>query len=126
MDNPIYFEIEVIENDSEIHFDFTVNQQIDFSFETIPTYFEIDVEDYDNEIEFEFETEATVDFGFDTQVNVTTTNIPVYEGEYEFTPTEETQVVLIKNMKATDNIVVNPIPQNYGRIEWNGVYLTVR
>lgn len=48
-----------------------------------------------------------------------------YEGAYEFTPTESTQTVQIEGKKATQDIVINPIPTNYGRITWNGSYIKV-
>lgn len=48
-----------------------------------------------------------------------------YEGAYEFTPTESTQTVAIEGMKATQDIVINPIPTNYGRITWDGSKITV-
>lgn len=48
-----------------------------------------------------------------------------YSGPYEFTPEEAPQVVAIANKKATDNITINPIPQNYGLITWDGRVITV-
>lgn len=48
-----------------------------------------------------------------------------YTGPYEFTPTEETQTVECENMLTTENIVINPIPNNYGLITWNGSIITV-
>ena len=48
-----------------------------------------------------------------------------YTGEYEFTPTQNTQVVEIEHKRASRNIIINPIPQNYGLITWDGSKLTV-
>ena len=48
-----------------------------------------------------------------------------YAGPYEFTPTAQTQEIQIEWMMATQNIVINPIPNNYGLIAWNGSALTV-
>ena len=48
-----------------------------------------------------------------------------YEGSYEFTPSAEEQTIAISGKKATQDITINPIPQNYGLITWNGSYLTV-
>ena len=48
-----------------------------------------------------------------------------YVGPYEYTPTEDTQTVAISHKMATENIVINPIPFNYGLITWNGSTLTV-
>ncbi|MCR5372701.1 MAG: hypothetical protein K6E41_04470 [Solobacterium sp.] len=48
-----------------------------------------------------------------------------YTGPYEFTPTQETQIIPIGQKMASGNITVNPIPNNYGLITWNGAVLTV-
>ena len=50
---------------------------------------------------------------------------PYYTGEYEFTPTQDTQTVQTKGHVLTEDIVINPIPSNYGLITWNGSVLTV-
>ena len=50
---------------------------------------------------------------------------PSYTGDYTVTPSQETQILLTKNTRLTDNITVNPIPNNYGLITWNGSYITV-
>lgn len=48
-----------------------------------------------------------------------------YEGVYEFTPTGDTQVIEIAGKQAAHDIIINPIPSNYGLIAWNGAVLTV-
>lgn len=48
-----------------------------------------------------------------------------YSGQYEVTPTESTQVLDTAYHKMTANVVVNPIPSNYGRITYNGSTITV-
>ena len=48
-----------------------------------------------------------------------------YSGRYEVTPGESTQVLETAYHKMTANVVVNPIPSNYGLITWNGATLTV-
>ena len=48
-----------------------------------------------------------------------------YEGSYEITPTTETQTLLTQGLLSTDNFTINPIPENYGLITWNGSILTV-
>ena len=48
-----------------------------------------------------------------------------YAGAYEFTPSDETQTISISGMVAERNITINPIPQNYGLVTWNGAFLTV-
>lgn len=48
-----------------------------------------------------------------------------YEGSYEFTPTQETQTVPTADKVLLDDIIIHPIPQNYGLITWNGAVITV-
>lgn len=48
-----------------------------------------------------------------------------YEGDYEIIPSSEAQILSTKSKRMTADVVVNPIPQNYGLITWNGSYLTV-
>ena len=48
-----------------------------------------------------------------------------YEGEYEVTPNRAAQVLTTSGKYLQKNIVVNPIPNNYGLITWNGTTLTV-
>lgn len=50
---------------------------------------------------------------------------PDYMGPYEVTPSEYEQVLLTEDKRMTANVVVHPIPSNWGRITWNGSYLTV-
>lgn len=51
--------------------------------------------------------------------------LPEYEGPYTITPSQQTQTLSTEGMKATQNIVIEPIPSNYGLITWNGSTLTV-
>lgn len=48
-----------------------------------------------------------------------------YEGEYTFVPTEQTQIIPTKGKSMAQDIVIQAIPSNYGRIVWNGSTLTV-
>lgn len=48
-----------------------------------------------------------------------------YDGAYEYTPTEEVQTISIAGHKATENIIINPIPSNYGKVTWTGTALTI-
>ena len=58
-------------------------------------------------------------------VDTAGTTIPGYEGEYTVTPQAVEQILQTKDKLLTDNIVINPIPSNYGLITWNGSTLTV-
>lgn len=48
-----------------------------------------------------------------------------YTGSYEYTPSADTQTIPILGKTATADIVINPIPNNYGLIGYNGSILTV-
>lgn len=50
---------------------------------------------------------------------------PEYEGDYTITPTEEAQVLQTTNKTLSHNIVIAPIPTNYGRTTWNGSSLHI-
>lgn len=48
-----------------------------------------------------------------------------YDGSYEFTPADTAQTVSIKDKVADEDIIINPIPSNYGKISWNGLGIRV-
>ena len=48
-----------------------------------------------------------------------------YVGSYEWTPSNEAQTIPISGLRATHNITINAIPENYGLITWDGATLTV-
>ena len=52
-------------------------------------------------------------------------NVDPYTGEYEVTPSAETQTLDTEGKRLTAPVVINPIPNNYGLISWNGSILTV-
>jgi hypothetical protein len=57
---------------------------------------------------------AIVDYGTDP-----------YEGPYEVTPGQEAQVLETKGLRMTGDLIINPIPSNYGRITWDGSRLKI-
>lgn len=61
----------------------------------------------------------------DAEASIAIDRTEVYDGAYEWTPTGDIQTIEIANKKAVDHIRINPIPQNYGLITWNGSTLTV-
>jgi len=61
----------------------------------------------------------------DKVLKVAEYDLPVYDGITEITPSQDTQILQTSNKALTRNIVVNPIPSNYGLITWNGSVLTV-
>lgn len=48
-----------------------------------------------------------------------------YHGSYTVTPSDETQVLATAGTSLTQDVVIEPIPGNYGRIGWNGSVITV-
>ena len=48
-----------------------------------------------------------------------------YIGAYEVTPSAEAQTLATKNLRMTDDVVIQPIPSNYGLITWDGTVITV-
>lgn len=50
---------------------------------------------------------------------------PLYTGSHDFTPTNEAQIIPIDGMRSVGDIVIEPIPSNYGLITWNGSVITV-
>lgn len=52
-------------------------------------------------------------------------DVDIYDGAYEFTPSRETQTVRMQYKTALSDITINPIPQNYGLITWDGTTITV-
>lgn len=60
-----------------------------------------------------------------TSVRHWQTEYPDYEGTYEITPSAEVQTLPSTDTVLHRDIVINPIPSNYGLITWNGSTLTV-
>ena len=52
-------------------------------------------------------------------------NVNYYDGAYSFTPSSAAQTIEIQDLTARQNITIEPIPSNYGRITYNGATLIV-
>lgn len=52
-------------------------------------------------------------------------SVPSYHGSCEITPGDSPQIVECSGLLMPQNIVVNPVPSNYGRIDWDGISLSV-
>ncbi len=48
-----------------------------------------------------------------------------YSGPHTVTPSEETQVLPTHDMHLHENIIIQPIPDGYGRISYDGRIITV-
>lgn len=75
-------------------------------------------------VSFEFEI-IGLDTPFDFEVKESGTRIDPYEGSYVITPTSERQVLPTTLKTMTEDLVIEPIPSNYGLVSWNGTVLTV-
>lgn len=66
-----------------------------------------------------------VTFGADEHLHVVVTDYPDYAGAYEVTPSATEQVLATAETILYHDVVVAPIPSNYGLITWNGSTITV-
>lgn len=48
-----------------------------------------------------------------------------YQGTYNITPSQERQTLPTTQKYLDHNVVIEPIPEYYGRIAYNGITLTV-
>ena len=67
-------------------------------------------------------TKFSVNFGEIHEVEV---GSDWYEGSYEFTPSQSEQTIEIAKQTAKQNITINPIPKNYGKVSQVGNELTI-
>ena len=50
-------------------------------------------------------------------------NVVPYSGEHVVTPTKETQTLATHGLKMISDVTINPIPNNYARMSWDGTIL---
>ena len=48
-----------------------------------------------------------------------------YTGTCEVTPSREEQVLMTSGLLMPRNVVINPIPSNYGLVTWDGSTITI-
>ena len=51
--------------------------------------------------------------------------VPEYDGSYQVEPSSTETVLACEGLKMVQNVVISPIPSNYGLITWDGSTLTV-
>lgn len=61
----------------------------------------------------------------ESEVNVYIVPGKRYGGKTTVTPSMETQTLETAGLVLDTNVIVNPIPSNYGLISWDGSVLTV-
>ncbi len=98
--------------------------------------FDVGIQQETNSVEFQ-QTQSEVSFdgthSIDVEFTQNTFNVEFgttiaegdYSGTYEVTPSNQAQILPTANKKLSQNIIINPIPNNYGLITWNGATLTV-
>ena len=91
-----------------IEFNFMESMQFDVDFES------------DSEMDCSFDSGDAFVCEFDRDIDPNE-----YMGSYEVTPSAETQALVTVNKILTRNVIVNPIPSNYGLITWDGSTITV-
>ena len=78
-----------------------------------------------NELVYGVSVDVTDPYDMAMDSTITLFEGDTYDGAYEFTPSAELQTVPTKNCTLTDDIIINPIPNNYGLIQYDGSTLTV-
>lgn len=73
----------------------------------------------------ELPDDAPVDMALATAVTVTNCPAGAYSGAYTVTPGRTRQLLQTAGRHLMQNVVIEPIPANYGLITWNGSVMTV-
>lgn len=68
-----------------------------------------------------------VNLSEDGEFDVEFSGVPkgTYTGEYSVTPSDERQYLPTEGKTLTQDIVVEPIPSNYGLVTWDGSILMI-
>lgn len=69
--------------------------------------------------------DTAVDLGISTAIEVLASPVPVWDGSTEFIASDTAQVIHTNGYRFIEDIVIDPIPHNYGKITWNGSVITV-
>lgn len=78
------------------------------------------------QVDFGTDEHFSVAFGDDLSVDFSGMHAAgEYTGVYEFTPSDVAQEIPTANKILTENIIINPIPSNYGLVSWDGSILTI-
>ena len=109
--------------------EFDQSQDFDVGFEE-PTETDVAVEqDHEIEVTFENATIIPVELSqseeFVCEFDAGASQTGDYDGPYEVTPSSQKQTLATANKSLSKNVIVGPIPSNYGLITWNGSTLTV-
>lgn len=69
--------------------------------------------------------DGVVEWSASEYVPMHSTDLPDYGGPTDIVPTGSVQVLATAGTALNADIVIEPIPQNYGFITWDGSVLTV-
>lgn len=76
-------------------------------------------------VELSLADASGAEWGADEYVKVRYSELPDYAGPTEWTPAPYAQIIPTDGCALRSDIIVNPIPSNYGLVTWNGSVLTV-
>lgn len=79
----------------------------------------------DNIVPLDLEASGNIEVSPEVVTRISHGDYDEYQGAYEFTPTTEAQTIPTDHLVLMDNITIDPIPNNYGLITWDGVTLMV-
>lgn len=77
----------------------------------------------DESFNAEFQEPESMTAEFDTHIETPVTEY--YEGSYEITPSDTPQTLDCGGLCSLRDIVINAVPSGWGKITWNGAFLTV-
>ena len=69
--------------------------------------------------------ESTLQYSMGVSTQIVASLFPDYAGPVTITPTNVQQVLPAAETVVHSDITINPIPNNYGLITWNGSTITV-
>ncbi len=76
-------------------------------------------------IELDVQQAPGIEYDIGEYLPVVYTDAPTFGGPYEVTPTNQEQVLQTNGKVMSDDVIIGPIPNNYGLITWDGTKLTV-
>lgn len=80
---------------------------------------------FDGGTTFTLAPDTGKEWGSTEYVSVIPRELPAYEGPYTVTPSAFTQTLATADLMCADDIVINPIPNNYGLITYDGTVITI-
>lgn len=91
---------------------------------TLPIRIDITVAESEQQFDLTV-AETNIPIQIDVETPVVAGIAKEYEGEYDITPTNTAQVFSTEGKRCPHNFIVEPIPQNYGLITYNGSTIIV-